>query len=762
MKKLLAVILGFVLFLGHAADAAIIELPQTGQTTCYDSAGNPLVSCLDTGQDGDWKAGVVWPNARFTSGAGALAECVTDNLTGLIWVKTPDSTTRTWQGAIDYAKGLSLCGSTDWRVPSIIELESLVNTEQSDSAIWLNTQGFSNVQSGDYWTSTTLVAGTSSFNVLGVHMNDGSVGYTYNYKADSYYVWLVRGGQSGTPNPAYPANIWQSGQKTCYNTSGTVITCAGTEQDGDLRPGVAWPNPRFSNNDNGTVADNLTGLIWLKNANCFGAGTWDQALASANNLASGQCSLADGSQAGDWRLPNRKELLSLVDFEYQSPTLSNAAGTAQWSPGDPFDQVVSSPYWASTTSATSTGNAWYVFMEYGRVLNEPKTNSTYVWPVRVENIKVYDDGDWSIYLANDTGPGASNISVSIGGVSRGLASEIKIARNITGNSPQVFSIKGNGYLRSAMPDGDWGTSFVTTGYWRDSVYKHGLKIASLDINVANDKVTLSGTAFDDLADPYLGTNNYVLTLLPPTTELLEADVQYTLTAQKAFSINASRQAEHQGLKIAQFSSMYIDSSQHDSNTATYVDSLNQTSNSALADQNAWVFASTSLLGGDGSVALIHSDESPRNTPTTAIQIISPSIQNCTPQGWITQSTEPNDDNVGLWINWDLPSNGLTFSPGDTIGLFSYRLKTLCPGSPVKRGSVPHSSLQDAYDKASAGDAIVFRSLIFAEDLSFARPISVTISGGYNCDYSYNSQLSLVRGSLTIKNGTVIVDKVAIQ
>lgn len=70
-----------------------IDLPQTGQTTCYDSAG-AVIPCPGTGQDGDWLAGVVWPSPRFTVGTGAEADCVTDNLTGLMWVKSPDSTPR--------------------------------------------------------------------------------------------------------------------------------------------------------------------------------------------------------------------------------------------------------------------------------------------------------------------------------------------------------------------------------------------------------------------------------------------------------------------------------------------------------------------------------------------------------------------------------------------------------------------------------------------------------------------------------------------
>jgi hypothetical protein len=136
--------------------------------------------------------GVAWASdIRFTVGTGAQVDCVTDNLTGLMWVKNPDSTARLWQAAIDYAKTLNLCGFTDWRVPSIIELESMVNAAQSNSATWLNTQGFSNVQSYYYWSSTASAFSTGYAWYVG--MGDGDVGY--DYKSVNFYVWPVRGGQ---------------------------------------------------------------------------------------------------------------------------------------------------------------------------------------------------------------------------------------------------------------------------------------------------------------------------------------------------------------------------------------------------------------------------------------------------------------------------------------------------------------------------------------------------------------------------------------
>lgn len=169
--------------------AGTIELPKTGQTTCYDTAGG-VIACPGTGQDGDIQAGVPWPNPRFTASTDGY--CVTDNLTGLMWVRSPDSVTRTWQQAIDYANGLSLCGYTDWRLSNVNELESLINAEQFNSATWLNTQGFSNVQSDYYWSSTSVAYYTSYAWV--VVMRGGGMGglYKSNYY---YYVWPVRSGQ---------------------------------------------------------------------------------------------------------------------------------------------------------------------------------------------------------------------------------------------------------------------------------------------------------------------------------------------------------------------------------------------------------------------------------------------------------------------------------------------------------------------------------------------------------------------------------------
>jgi hypothetical protein len=159
------------------------------------------------------------------------------------------------------------------------------------------------------------------------------------------------------PAVAKPALVEVTGQTECFDTSGNLIDCssaAGTGQDGDIQAGVPFPTPRFIDRGNGTVKDNLTNLIRLKNANCstINPANWATALSNANSLANGQCGLSDGSVAGDWRLPNVKELQSLIDFGFSNPALSNAAGTAKWTEGNTFSGVLSTPYWSSTTART--------------------------------------------------------------------------------------------------------------------------------------------------------------------------------------------------------------------------------------------------------------------------------------------------------------------------------------------------------------------------------------------------------------------------
>ena len=173
--------------------------------------------------------------------------------------------------------------------------------------------------------------------------------------------------------PDGPTPVPKTGQTTSYTPG----------DDGYFEKGVEWPNPRFTDNGDGTVTDNLTGLIWLKNANCFGPREWSQAITDCHNLGEEGCGLTDGSGAGDWRLPNRFELEGLLNLQFYEPSLSNSAGTGQWTHGDPFINLITDgDYWSSTTYTRSTDAAWYMGTYSGWMVPISKDVGNYVWPVR--------------------------------------------------------------------------------------------------------------------------------------------------------------------------------------------------------------------------------------------------------------------------------------------------------------------------------------------------------------------------------------------
>src|SRR5204862_6889486 len=161
----------------------------------------------------------------------------------------------------------------------------------------------------------------------------------------------------------------------CWDERGTPLNdCAGTGQDDEICDGVAWPGQRFTDNQDGTVTDKLTKLIWLKNANAFGLRTWEQSLTDCNRVASGSHGLSDGSNPGDWHLPNIKEIESLIDYNRFGPCLPE---------GRPFQETIRpSSYWTSTSVAYVPSQSMFIILGVGPAIFESKEHTFFVWPVR--------------------------------------------------------------------------------------------------------------------------------------------------------------------------------------------------------------------------------------------------------------------------------------------------------------------------------------------------------------------------------------------
>ena len=318
---------------------------------------------------------------------------VTDSNTGLTWLKDAgcaflNASNTQWEQALDKVNNLAAdnpnnCGLSDgseagdWRLPNRRELWSLidyVNHQPPGLPPFVSIIGLPT-----YWTSTTVFSddskawtvtvGDNPANALGI-ISDQTL------KTGSAFIWPVKGTTGGS------APVARTGQTEPYPDE-------GSGDDGDLQKGVAWPNPRFTINGtgdgNGTVTDNLTGFVWLRDAKCVRFGedgvTWTQADSTANTLQAGQCGLDDGSSPGDWRLAGIRELESLVSAGAADPAVPDTVGDGGWTEGNPFKNVESDDYWSSTEVA-STGRYYVANFLDGAVKEASGGLNNFGWAVR--------------------------------------------------------------------------------------------------------------------------------------------------------------------------------------------------------------------------------------------------------------------------------------------------------------------------------------------------------------------------------------------
>ncbi|MBX9597543.1 MAG: DUF1566 domain-containing protein [Burkholderiales bacterium] len=179
----------FSLSFAVAKDSPPAPIPVTGESSVVGST-----------------SGAAWPEKRFVAGRGATESCITDKLTGLMWSKDGNLFgEKNWKDALSVVSSMNndkgattykLCGYTDWRLPTITELKSLVNYGKEIPSEWLNdpVQGFNKVLANNYWSSTSYGADSTQAWIVG--FNNGML--SIYGKSSSYsrpYVWPVRGGK---------------------------------------------------------------------------------------------------------------------------------------------------------------------------------------------------------------------------------------------------------------------------------------------------------------------------------------------------------------------------------------------------------------------------------------------------------------------------------------------------------------------------------------------------------------------------------------
>lgn len=159
----------------------------------------------------------------------------------------------------------------------------------------------------------------------------------------------------------------QTDQTLCYGETGTRIDCAGTGQDGDLRPGIPLPEPRFIQNGD-LIDDRLTGLVWPKDAGLSEFPmTWEEGLEYVSDMNKFR-------QFGltNWRLPHREELFSLISHQRINPAVVSP---------ELFANIFNGYYWTGTPCAQWPRQAWYIHLGGGRVVKGMMERSYMVWPV---------------------------------------------------------------------------------------------------------------------------------------------------------------------------------------------------------------------------------------------------------------------------------------------------------------------------------------------------------------------------------------------
>jgi hypothetical protein len=318
--------LTLILFL-CSSNAFSWPIPDTGQISCFDNYSQ--IDCPEPGDDfyGQDSQYIINPPSytKLDTTGKPLPDNATswmmiqDNITGLIWeYQTDDNSihdknkTYVWNDAqAIFIKSLNennFGGMNRWRLPSILELVSIKNLYYDSPVI----DPIFNSTSSFYWSS---VSASNTDGIWGVNFLNGIV----NYSSED----LLKS------------------------------VCAVHQEKTEIS------NPLIVNTN--TIIDKRTGLMWQRET-YPSALIWKNALAHCENLTLDNHS--------DWRLPNIKELLSIVDFSEFNPSIYSDF------------EASSAFYWSSTSHTNSFDKAWGVEFDFGSTNNKQKSLLHYVRAVR--------------------------------------------------------------------------------------------------------------------------------------------------------------------------------------------------------------------------------------------------------------------------------------------------------------------------------------------------------------------------------------------
>jgi len=342
-------------------------LTATGQAKCYDTSEEiqcPEIVDSFYGQDANYLSGQTMSFTKNEDGT------VVDNNTGLIWQEIPSSDEYSWQESIDYVNDLELGGYDDWRVPTVKELYSIADF--SKGWPYLDTNYFS-LASGEitkdeqFWSSNYYVGITvegqddAAFGVNAVtgHIKAYAAGGNMEEMGEMPEMEMPTEETSNTENTPPPPTTSADG--TMDNPMKKYVRA--------VRGNDSYGVNDFVDNEDGTVTDEATELMWLQ-ADNGETMDWENALEYAKT--------SEYAGYTDWRLPNVKELQSIVDYS-KSPS-----ATEEENIGAAIDEIFTCTptineagnddygyYWTNTSAQFRNGEpyyyAWYV--AFGMAVN---------------------------------------------------------------------------------------------------------------------------------------------------------------------------------------------------------------------------------------------------------------------------------------------------------------------------------------------------------------------------------------------------------